>query len=313
MVQLLNDSISDRLSLIEIDLNWQATVIDQIKENRDDENGTTHYQSTRIDILETKLEVNQRIISNHTDTIDVIQKQSHDQNSSIEMIRYKVVELESVITADQYLYVNNTDKIKQLEEILNEQNTSIVRVDKKISNLQIDQESDQNSFKELTENVFILEGNITAYAIMQQNLSSHLKVIDHEMSMVADMVHIQQDRQERLKENMTALIIDFINFHYSLNDLEARTNASEFSWLHNENRIEKLELNHSLETVLNEEQGATINKLEEELNKTVAIMQSFIEGATETPGKFVSKLSELCCDYFQFVCVLSCFGIVTTQ
>ena len=79
MVQLLNDSINDRLSLIEIDLNLQATVIDQIKVNCDDGNGTTYDQSARIDILETKLEINQRIISKHTDTIEVIQKQSHAQ------------------------------------------------------------------------------------------------------------------------------------------------------------------------------------------------------------------------------------------
>ena len=292
MVQLLNDSISDRLSHIEIDLNWQATVIDQIKVNRDDGNGTTHDQSARIDILETKLDINQRIISTHTDTIEVIQKKLHDQSLNIERISDEVVELESVIAADQYLSVNNTVKIKQLEEILNEQNTSIVRVDKKISNLQIDKEFDRNRFKELTENVFILEGNVTADAKMLQNLSSHLKVIAHEMSMVADMVHIQQDSQEQLKENMTALSIDFVNFHYSLNDLEARTNASAFSWLHNANRMEKLELSHSLETVLNKEQEATINTLEDELNKTVAIMQGLIEGATETAGKFVSKLSK---------------------
>ena len=304
MVQLLNDSINDRLSLIEIDLNWQATVIDQIKVNCDDGNGTTYDQSARIDILETKLEINQRIISNHTDTIEVIQKQSHAQNPNIERISDKVVEMESVIAADQYVSVNNTDKIKQLEEILNEQNTSIVRIDKKISNLQIDQQFDQNSFKELTENVFILEANVTADAIMLKNLSSHLKVIDHEMSLVADMVYIQQDNQEQLKENMTALSIDFINFHYNLNDLEARTNASELSWLQNENRMEKLELSHSLETVLNEEQEATINKIEEELNKTVAVMQDFIKGAAESKGKCAARLSGLRCAYYQFVSVL---------
>ena len=212
--------------------------------------------------------------------------------------------MESVIAADQYVSVNNTDKIKQLEEILNEQNTSIVRIDKKISNLQIDQQFDQNSFKELTENVFILEANVTADAIMLKNLSSHLKVIDHDMSLVADMVYIQQDNQEQLKENMTALSIDFINFHYNLNDLEARTNASELSWLQNENRMEKLELSHSLETVLNEEQEATINKIEEELNKTVAVMQDFIKGAAESKGKCAARLSGLRCAYYQFVSVL---------
>ena len=278
------------MSNIEIDLNSQATIIDQIKENHNDGNGTTHDQRSRIDIFETRLEFNQRIISNHyTETIDVIQKQSRDQNSSIEMIRDKVVELESAITADQYISVNNTDTIKQLEEILKEQNTSIIRVDENISNLQLDQELDRKSFKQLKNKVLRLEGNITADSIMLQNVSSHLKVIDNEMAMVADMVHILQDSQELLKGNVTALSIDFISFHYSLNDLETRTNASEFSWLHYENRMDELDLSHSLETVQNEKQEATINKLWEELNETVAIMQGVIEAAKEAPGEFVSK------------------------
>ena len=131
----------------------------------------------------------------------------------------------------------------------------------------------------------MLEGNITADAITLQNISSNLEVIDHEMTMIADMVHIQQDSEEQLIENMTVLSIDLISLNYSLNDLEARINASEFSWLHNENRMDKLELSHSLETALNEEQEATINKMEEELNETVAIIQGFIKGTTETPGK----------------------------
>ena len=291
MIQLLNDSInehSDRLSNIQNDLNSQATKIDQIKEKRDDGNDTTHDQSSRIDILETKLEVNQRIISNHTNVFGLIQKQSRDQNSSIVEISDKILELESVIATDLYLSVNNTDKLKQLEEILDEQNTSIVRVDEKISNLEIDRELDRNSFKQLTNKILMLERNVTEDAIMLQNISSHLKVKDHEMTMVADTIHIQQNSQEQLKENMTALSIDFISFHYSLNDLEARTNASEFSWLHNKNRMEKMELSHSLETALNEEQEATIIKLWEELNKTVAIRQGVIEGGQEAPGEFVS-------------------------
>ena len=105
MVELLNNSItehSDRLSNIQNDLNSQATKIDRIKEKRDDGNDTTHDQSSRIDILETKLEVNQRIIFNHTATIEVIQKQSRDQNSSIEEISDKILELESVIATDLY-------------------------------------------------------------------------------------------------------------------------------------------------------------------------------------------------------------------
>ena len=291
MIQLLNDSItehSDRLNNIQNDLNSQATKIDRIKEKRDDGNDTTHDQSSRIDILETKLEVNQRIISNHTNVFGLIQKQSRDQNSSIDVISNKILELESVIATDLYLSVNNTDKLKQLEEILDEQNTSIVRVEEKIWNLEIDRELDRNSFEQLTNKTLTLEGNVEEDAIMLQNLSSHLKVIDHEMTMVADMVHIQQNSQEQLKENMTALSIDFISLNNSLNDLEARINASEFSWLHNENRMDKLELSHSLETVLNEEQEATINKLWEELNKTVAIVQGVIEGGQEASGEFVS-------------------------
>ena len=101
----------------------------------------------------------------------------------------------------------------------------------------------------------MLQGNVTEDATMLQNISSHLKVIDNEMAMVADMVQMQQNSQEQLKENMTALSFDFISFHYSLNDLEARTNASEL-W--------------------------------EELNKTVAIMQGVIEGGQEAPSNGVN-------------------------
>ena len=291
MIQLLNDSIiehNDRLSNIQNDLN------SQIKEKHGDGNETTDDQISRIEILETKLEVNQNLISNHTAIIEVIQKQSHDQNSSIESIKEKVLDLESVMASDQYLSVNKTDKIKQLEETLHDQNTSILRIDENISNLQLNQELDRNNFKQLKNKVLMLEGNVTEDAIMLQTITSNLEVIDHEMTMIADMVHIQQDSQEQVIENMTVLRIDLISLNYSLNDLEARINASEFSWLHNENRMDKLELRHSLETALNEEQEATINKLEEKLNKTAAIMQDIIESAKETPGECVSNLSGVC-------------------
>ena len=291
MIQLLNDSISehnDRLSNIQNDLN------SQIKEKHGDGNETTDDQISRIEILETKLEVYQNLISNHTATIEVIQKQSRYQNSSIERISEKVLELESVMASDQYLSVNKTDKIKQLEETLHDQNTSILRIDENISNLQLNQELDRNNFKQLKNKVLMLEGNVTEDAIMLQTITSNLEVIDHEMTMIADMVHIQQDSQEQVIENMTVLRIDLISLNYSLNDLEARINASEFSWLHNENRMDKLELRHSLETALNEEQEATINKLEEKLNKTAAIMQDIIESAKETPGECVSNLSGVC-------------------
>ena len=168
---------------------------------------------------------------------------------------------------------------------LKEQNASIQKVNDTALRLETDRELDRNIVKEINETVRLLEENVAAHAYSLQNYSSHLDMLDLEMTMITEKIQFQNNIQEQLKENMATYAIDSNTFNTRLNDLEARTNASVNSSVDHDNRIGQLELSHLSEFTLNEEQTSQIYGLEEEMNKTWSAIQVFVEGPKDPVGK----------------------------
>ena len=205
-----------------------------------------------VDVTMTTQDVGVLTLSNRLKKLEAI---VDVQNSSI---------LEMQQTFNNIMFYNHTDTIEHLEKNLNDQNSTIHTVNERVLQMKSEHELDRNIVTELKTSVRLIEENVTTNAIILQNYSSHLNELDQTMTSVTDMIQIQYNNHEQLKENMTA---------YNIESLD------------HDSRIGQIELSHLSEITLNEEQKTQINELEEEINKTWIAIQGFGEGSTDRAGR----------------------------
>ena len=248
----------------------------------DVQNNSILDNSAQLTQIQTDVSVVQNEIQSQKAAIEKLAGHQGPGNETVNDHSSRIAILEFEQTFNEYIF---SDTIQLLEKDLNDQNSSIQRLDEKVLQLESQHRRDRTIVKELEATVRLIEENVTADAINLQNTTAHLNEIDQDMTLVNEMIQMQQNNHEQLKENITAYKIDVFAFNKHVNALEARINTSETSLVHQDNRIGQVELRLLSEITLNEDQKTQIYDLEEEMNKTWIAIQGFGEVQTDLTGK----------------------------
>ena len=253
----------------------------------DVQNNSILDNSAQLTQIQTDVSVVQNEIQSQRAAIEKLEGNHGFGNETVNDISSRIAILEFKQTVNEYIFSNQTGINQLLEKDLNDQNSSIQRLDEKVLQLESQHKRDRTTVKELKATVRLIEENVTVTAdeINLQNTTAHLNKLDRDMTLVNEMIQIQQNNHELLKENMTAYKIESFDFNQHVNALEARINTSETSLVDQDYRIGQVELRVLSEFTLNEDQKTQIYDLEEEMNKTWIAMQGFGEVLTDLTGK----------------------------